>query len=113
MDPTTRRSFQYPRQSHLVDGTLQMEWRRLKTQNAYLHLDRIVHRIMHRIFRQRYYENSRYFKKNGPILIMIGGEWAISKGFLEAGLMYELATTYNAIMYYTEHRYYGKSKPTE
>lgn len=113
MDSTTRRSFQCPQQLHLVDGMLQVELRRLKTQNAYLYLDRIVHRIMHRIFRQRYYENSRYFKKNGPILIMIGGEWAISKGFLEAGLMYELASAYNAIMYYTEHRYYGKSKPTE
>ncbi|XP_060833101.1 putative serine protease K12H4.7 [Bombus pascuorum] len=66
-----------------------------------------------RTWLMRYYENSRYFKKNGPILIMIGGEWEISKGFLEAGLMYELASTHNAIMYYTEHRYYGKSKPTE
>lgn len=113
MDPTTRRSFQYPRQSHLVDGMLQMELRRLKTQNDYLYLVLIVHRIMHRIFRQRYYENSRYFKKDGPIFIMIGGEWAISKGFLEAGLMYGLASAYNAIMYYTEHRYYGRSKPTE
>lgn len=44
---------------------------------------------------------------------MIGGEWAISKGFLQAGLMYELASKYNASMYYTEHRYYGKSKPTK
>lgn len=47
------------------------------------------------------------------MLIMIGGEWAISKGFLEAGLMYELASNHNASMYYTEHRYYGKSKPTK
>lgn len=44
---------------------------------------------------------------------MIGGEWAIGRGFLQSGLMYELATSHNAQMYYTEHRYYGKSKPTE
>ncbi|KAK1118585.1 hypothetical protein K0M31_014891 [Melipona bicolor] len=66
-----------------------------------------------RTWSMRYLENSRYFKENGPILIMIGGEWAISRGFLETGLMYELASTHNAIMYYTEHRYYGKSKPTK
>lgn len=69
--------------------------------------------FLHLVFRQRYLENSRFLKENGPILIMIGGEWAISKGFLEAGLMYELASKYNASMYYTEHRYYGKSKPTK
>lgn len=69
--------------------------------------------FLHFVFRQRYLENSRFFKENGPILIMIGGEWAISRGFLEAGLMYELASKYNASMYYTEHRYYGKSKPTK
>lgn len=66
-----------------------------------------------RTWSMRYLENSRYFKENGPILIMIGGEWAISKGFLQTGLMYDLASTHNAIMYYTEHRYYGKSKPTK
>ncbi|CAK9802567.1 Putative serine protease K12H4.7 [Anthophora plagiata] len=66
-----------------------------------------------RTWSMRYYENSGHFKKGGPILIMIGGEWAISRGFLESGVMFELACTHNAIMYYTEHRYYGKSRPTK
>lgn len=43
---------------------------------------------------------------------MIGGEWEIATGFLKTGLMYELATKHKAMMYYTEHRYYGKSRPT-
>ncbi|XP_066598757.1 putative serine protease K12H4.7 isoform X2 [Prorops nasuta] len=60
----------------------------------------------------RYYENSEFWDGQGPILIMIGGEWAISTGFLEAGLMYEIASAHHAMMYYTEHRYYGSSKPT-
>ncbi|XP_017887879.1 putative serine protease K12H4.7 [Ceratina calcarata] len=60
----------------------------------------------------RYLKNSHFYKEGGPILIMIGGEWEISNGFLEAGLMYELASKHNATMYYTEHRYYGKSRPT-
>lgn len=62
---------------------------------------------------QRYYENPAFLKKTGPILIMIGGEWAISTGFLQGGLMYEIASAYGGMMYYTEHRFYGKSKPTK
>lgn len=66
-----------------------------------------------RSWSMRYQENSVYLKKNGPILIMIGGEWEISDGFLQGGLMYEIGSKYGALMYYTEHRYYGKSKPTK
>lgn len=65
------------------------------------------------LFEQRYYKNDQFYKDGGPILIMIGGEWEISTGFLETGLMYEIASAHSAMMYYTEHRYYGKSIPTE
>ncbi|XP_012223424.1 putative serine protease K12H4.7 [Linepithema humile] len=75
-------------------------------------LDHFNHRNNH-TWSMRYYENSAVLKKNGPILIMIGGEWEISKGFLQSGLMHEIATTYGALMYYTEHRFYGKSRPTK
>lgn len=66
-----------------------------------------------RTWSMRYRENSAFLKKNSSILIMIGGEWEISNGFLQGGLMYEIGSKYNALMYYTEHRYYGKSKPTK
>lgn len=66
-----------------------------------------------RTWSMRYRENSAYLKKNSSILIMIGGEWEISDGFLQGGLMYEIGSKYSALMYYTEHRYYGKSKPTK
>ncbi|XP_076243025.1 putative serine protease K12H4.7 [Calliopsis andreniformis] len=66
-----------------------------------------------RTWLMRYLENDEHFKEGGPIFIMIGGEWSISKGYLQGGLMYELAVDHNAMMYYTEHRYYGKSRPTE
>nr|XP_031840442.1 putative serine protease K12H4.7 [Nomia melanderi] len=65
-----------------------------------------------RTWSMRYYENSALFKKGGPIFIMIGGEWEISTGYLGAGLMYDTALAHNAMLYYTEHRYYGKSHPT-
>ncbi|XP_076286949.1 putative serine protease K12H4.7 isoform X2 [Lasioglossum baleicum] len=66
-----------------------------------------------RTWSMRYYENSALFKAGGPILIMIGGEWEISTGFLQTGQMYEVAKVHNGMLYYTEHRYYGKSHPTE
>ena len=65
-----------------------------------------------RTWSMRYYENAGLHKKGGPIMIMIGGEWEISTGFLKSGLMFEIASAHNAMMYYTEHRYYGQSKPT-
>lgn len=66
-----------------------------------------------RTWSMRYYKNDQFYKDGGPILIMIGGEWEISTGFLETGLMYEIASAHSAMMYYTEHRYYGKSIPTD
>ncbi|XP_024947042.1 putative serine protease K12H4.7 isoform X2 [Cephus cinctus] len=49
----------------------------------------------------------------GPILIMVGGEWEISTSFLETGLMFDLGVAHGALMFYTEHRYYGASRPTK
>ncbi|XP_050448201.1 putative serine protease K12H4.7 [Cataglyphis hispanica] len=66
-----------------------------------------------RTWLMRYQENSAFLRENSSILIMIGGEWEISNGFLQGGLMYEIGSKYKALMYYTEHRYYGKSKPTK
>ncbi|KAL6442248.1 hypothetical protein ACFW04_002486 [Cataglyphis niger] len=66
-----------------------------------------------RTWLMRYKENSAFLRENSSILIMLGGEWEISNGFLQGGLMYEIGSKYKALMYYTEHRYYGKSKPTK
>ena len=65
-----------------------------------------------RTWSMRYYENDGLFEEGGPIVIMLGGEWEIGTGYLKTGLMYDIALNHNAMMYYTEHRYYGKSKPT-
>ncbi|KYM93462.1 Putative serine protease K12H4.7 [Cyphomyrmex costatus] len=66
-----------------------------------------------RTWSMRYKENSAFLKKNGPMLIMIGGEWEITDGFLQGGLMYEIGVKYHGLMYYTEHRFYGQSRPTK
>ncbi|KAF7988522.1 hypothetical protein HCN44_001095 [Aphidius gifuensis] len=64
-------------------------------------------------WKMRYYENNEFFNGNGSIFIMLGGESPITTGYLLVGQLYENAKKHNGIMYYTEHRYYGKSHPVE
>ncbi|XP_001608051.1 putative serine protease K12H4.7 isoform X2 [Nasonia vitripennis] len=75
-------------------------------------LDHFNHRD-NRTWQMRYYEEDKYFNGIGPIFIMLGGEWTINPGFLQNGLMHDLAKQHGALMFYTEHRYYGKSYPTQ
>ncbi|XP_014206647.1 putative serine protease K12H4.7 [Copidosoma floridanum] len=75
-------------------------------------LDHFNHRD-DRTWNMRYYEEDRYFNGTGPILVFLGGEWEISPGYLNSGLMYEIGKQHGALMFYTEHRYYGKSEPTK
>lgn len=61
----------------------------------------------------RYYENDIYFQTGGPIFIYLGGEWQISPGSITQGsLIVEMAQENEGILFYTEHRYYGLSRPT-
>ncbi|CAO1346011.1 unnamed protein product [Diamesa serratosioi] len=65
-----------------------------------------------RTWQMRYFENNNYLKNGGPVLIFVGGEWTASKGSLQTGHMHDMARDLNGTMFYTEHRFYGKSKPT-
>ncbi|KAL5290289.1 hypothetical protein ACFFRR_009935 [Megaselia abdita] len=64
-------------------------------------------------WQMRYLSNEEHFKAGGPIFIFVGGEWEVSNGYLIGGHMYDMAKEHNGSMFYTEHRYYGKSQPTE
>jgi hypothetical protein len=64
-------------------------------------------------WRMRYFENLEFFQTSGPIFIYVGGEWEITKARLLSGHMFDMAKDFNASMFYTEHRYYGKSRPTK
>jgi hypothetical protein len=66
-----------------------------------------------RTWQMRYFENTEYLQPGGPIIIFLGGEWEISPGRVTGGHLYDLAKEFNGSIYYTEHRYYGKSRPTE
>lgn len=58
--------------------------------------------------------NDKYFRSGGPVILMVGGEWTVSPGHLLKGQhIYDMAEEFNALLIYTEHRYYGKTKPTK
>lgn len=66
-----------------------------------------------RTWNMRYFENDVHAAPGGPIFIYVGGEWTISTGSISAGShIYDLAKEHNGTLFYTEHRYYGKSHPT-
>lgn len=59
-------------------------------------------------------QNKQYFKSGGPIFLMAGGEWAISPGHILPGQhIVDLAKEFKGLLLYSEHRYYGKTKPTK
>jgi Serine carboxypeptidase S28 len=67
-----------------------------------------------RLWEMRYFENDEFRQPNSPIFIYVGGEWTISAGSIAKGThIYELAKENNGTLFYTEHRYYGKSHPTK
>ncbi|XP_039947886.1 putative serine protease K12H4.7 [Bactrocera tryoni] len=63
-------------------------------------------------WQMRYMENDEYFTEGGPIFIYVGGEWTISSGSITRGHFVDMAKEHNGILFYTEHRYYGTSRPT-
>lgn len=62
---------------------------------------------------QRYFTNSTFYKTGGPVFLMIGGEGEASAKWMLEGQWIEDAQYFNALCFQLEHRYYGKSKPTQ
>lgn len=65
-----------------------------------------------RTWHQRYFVNTQYYKPDGPIFLMIGGEGTASSKWMLEGQWIEYAKKYNALCFQLEHRYYGASHPT-
>jgi len=61
----------------------------------------------------RYLSNDEHLQPGGPIFIYIGGEWTVSPGWLQGGHPYDMTKELHGIIFYTEHRYYGQSHPTQ
>ncbi|GAB0098737.1 Peptidase S28 [Sergentomyia squamirostris] len=60
----------------------------------------------------RYLANDEFYQPGGPIFIFVGGEWEIDPGFIIGGHTYDMARELNGYLFYTEHRFYGQSRPT-
>lgn len=65
------------------------------------------------LWRQRYWSNMEYHEAGGPSLIMIGGEAAANPKWMNSGVWYSIAKETKAAMFLLEHRFYGKSMPTD
>ncbi|GLV36741.1 uncharacterized protein CBL_02424 [Carabus blaptoides fortunei] len=65
------------------------------------------------IWNMRYIANDQFHIPDGPIFIMLGAEWTIDPGYVQGGLMFDMARAHGGAMFYTEHRYYGQSFPVD
>ncbi|XP_023237167.1 putative serine protease F56F10.1 [Centruroides sculpturatus] len=66
-----------------------------------------------RVWKQRYFVNASFYKPGGPVFLQIGGEGEANPVWMIKGQPMNYAKTYNAFAVMLEHRYYGKSHPTE
>lgn len=64
-------------------------------------------------WKQRYWINAEHFDGSGPVFIMIGGEGEENPIWMNHGQWINFAKQYKALCVMLEHRYYGKSRPTE
>jgi hypothetical protein len=62
---------------------------------------------------QRYFVNDQFFKRNGPVFLMIGGEGEATSKWMHKGAWIKYAEKFGALCFQLEHRFYGKSHPTE
>lgn len=69
--------------------------------------------INNETWQQRFYVNDEYYKSSGPVFLMIGGEGEATAKWMVQGAWIQYAKEHNALCFQLEHRYYGKSYPTE
>lgn len=66
-----------------------------------------------RTWKQQYFSNGSFYRPGGPVFLMIGGEGPANPVWLVEGSWIEYAKRLNAYLFQLEHRFYGKSHPTE
>nr|KAF7435023.1 hypothetical protein H0235_003214 [Vespula pensylvanica] len=65
-----------------------------------------------RVWKQRYFQNTEYYKPGGPMFLLIGGEGTATAKWMVEGQWIEYAKQFEAMCFQLEHRFYGKSHPT-
>nr|CAB3265202.1 putative serine protease K12H4.7 [Phallusia mammillata] len=71
------------------------------------------HSTDYRTWQQRYFMANEYDSPSGPVFLQIGGEGPANPIWMSEGHWIEMAQTVNALCFMIEHRFYGKSHPTE
>lgn len=66
-----------------------------------------------RTWQQRFYTNTEFYKPGGPVFLMIGGEGEATAKWMVQGAWVQYASEHNALLFQLEHRFYGRSHPTE
>ncbi|CAG9862931.1 unnamed protein product [Phyllotreta striolata] len=62
-------------------------------------------------FKIRYLVSAKYHVKDGPIFVYLGHEGDITMYAENTGFLFDIAPTFNALLAFIEHRYYGQSLP--
>lgn len=62
---------------------------------------------------QRYFVNDTFYRPGGPVFLMIGGEGPANPAWMQYGTWLLYAQKLGALCLLLEHRFYGKSHPTE
>ncbi|CAG2122608.1 unnamed protein product, partial [Medioppia subpectinata] len=68
-----------------------------------------------RTFKQLYYVyNDTHYKPGGPVFLFLSGEFPMDEPYTNPDRYWlEMAKKYNALAIMLEHRYYGRSVPTQ
>ncbi|KAL2096293.1 hypothetical protein ACEWY4_008441 [Coilia grayii] len=66
-----------------------------------------------RVWKQRYFINDSFYRPGGPVFLMIGGEGPANPAWMQYGTWLTYAEKLGALCFLLEHRFYGKSHPTE
>lgn len=84
-----------------------------RTEYLEVPLDHFSFAVNHR-FKLRYLINDTWHQGNdAPIFFYTGNEGFIEVFAQNTGFMWDIATDFDALLVFAEHRYYGKSRPFE
>jgi len=74
-------------------------------------LDHFNFAHMGETFQLRYLYNDEFYKPGGPIFFYTGNEANVESYCNNTGFIWDIAPEFNALVVFSEHRYYGESLP--
>lgn len=98
-----------------IDPTLLYPAYSLSVPIDHFHNDSLYEPHSNETFDLRYWFDATYYKEGGPVIVLQSGETDGTGrlGFLQKGLLHQMAVATHGIGVVLEHRYYGASMPTK